>query len=384
MKIMFVCSLVNGGICHYTYSLADSLSHSGNDVSVLMANAPAYELASLPHRHRPLPLLRSSMTKWERLINPVLNQRTLLAQANGVDIVHYQWTNGPRNDPLQWNALLRAGKRIVYTAHNVVPHESDPQAERHAHWLYARANAIIVHGQTLQHQLLRFAPDTKSKVHVIPLGNYNFLHDLYPLWDRAKARESLGWGEEERVVLFFGLIRPYKGLDTLIDACGILKAKDPSTGKKLRLLIAGANIQNFWERERYAELLDRAKLTAQTHVTLQHITMEEIGRYFHAADIVAMPYKSGSQSAVLTTAYAFSKPVVVTDVGSIPEVVEAGKTGIIVPPDEPEAFAAALERLICTPEIAEAMGQQGRQYAESALNWNTIAAQTERLYASLA
>ena len=203
---------------------------------------------------------------------------------------------------------------------------------------------------------------------------------MFPQWDRGRARASFGYGPDEKVVLFFGLIRPYKGLGDLIAACRLLTQEHPDV--PLRLLIAGRTLDTYWEDGGYARQIAEAGLAEQTTCVIEHIPMEDIGRYFRAADMVAIPYKSGSQSGILQLAYAYAKPVVVTDVGSIAEVVEPGLTGLVVPPSDAAAFAAALAQLLADPEQAQRVGCQGRAYAETVLSWDPIAAQTRQLYAA--
>ena len=373
-------SLANGGISHYTYCLADALTCHGVQANVLMYDYPAYELETLPHRHRVMPTIRMSHTKLARVADPLRNLKTLTAAARRSDVVHYQWAAGPRTDPWQWRTVKRLGKPVIYTAHDVKPHEGDIMSRDHSLWVYRNADALIVHGQRLRDTLLEMADVSPEKVHIVPHGNYNFVADLYQKWGRANARASFEFCEDDHVVLFFGMIRPYKGLDTLIDACGIVKKEHPSHGKRLRLLIAGKPLKNYWEDGGYPQLIVDAGLSQQTRCIVEHIPMEDIGRYFHAADVVAIPYKSGSQSGVLQLAYAFGKPSVVTNVGSFAEVLQDGVTGALVPPDDPAAFAGALAQLSTAPGLAARIGQQGRYYAETALSWDRIAAQTRAIY----
>jgi glycosyltransferase involved in cell wall biosynthesis len=379
MKRLLVCPQLDGGICHYTYSLADALQSGGDTVTVLTYNHLPYELRGFPHRHTVRPTLRVSNRPLERLVNRYRNLATLLREAKGAEAVHFQWPLGPRTDPPLWNALKRAGKRVVYTAHNVVPHEAGNRAESHTDWLYTQADAIIVHGQKLKDLLLRQVSIAESRVNVIPLGNYNFIADQSHQWSRETARRSFGWGEAEQVVLFFGLIRPYKGLDTLIAACGEMGSVS-GQNSRLRLLIAGPEINNSWTEGGYARQIQTAGLETQTTCAVDYIPLEEVARYFLAADIVALPYHSGSQSAVLQLAYAFARPVVTTDVGSIGDLAREAESGIVVPAQDSTALSKALLELQGNPLRATEMGRKGRCYAETALSWQRIAERTREVY----
>lgn len=249
-------------------------------------------------------------------------------------------------------------------------------------WMCRNADAVIVHGRRLQEQLLELSGVAPEKVHVIPHGNFNPIADFFKKWTRPAARASFDLSDDEQVILFFGYVRPYKGLDILIDACAQVRRRRPS--QRLRLLIAGRTLKNFWDTGSYGSQIEAAGLKELTTYEIRYIAMEDVARYFLAADIIAMPYKSGSQSGILQMAYSYSKPVIVTDVGSIGEVVRDEQTGLIVPPNDPSAFAEALSRLLDDPAHAVCMGRQGRLYSETALSWERIAAQTEDVYEAVA
>jgi glycosyltransferase involved in cell wall biosynthesis len=375
-----IFSLASGGIAHYTYCLADALTSLGTEAEVLMYDYPAYDLASLPHRHRVKPNIRMSHTHAARVVDPMRNLSTLLQSARRSDVVHYQWAGGPRTDRIQWSMVKVLRKPIVYTAHDVQPHENDIIGRDHNLWLYRNADAIIVHGHRLKENLIEIASVPSEKVYVLKHGNYNFVADQYVRWDRTLARASFDFREDDLVVLFFGMIRPYKGVDTLIEACRQVREQCPGVGRRLRLIIAGRPLKNYWQEGGYPQQIAAAGLEEQTNCIVEHIEMADIGRFFHASDIVAVPYKSGSQSGVLQLAYSFAKPVIVTDVGCFKDVIEDGKTGLLVPPDDSTQFAQALIQLLDSPENANKMGQAGRSYAETELSWEGIAAETEQVY----
>ncbi len=376
-------SVPDGGIGQYTYCLCRALQARGIDVTTLIHSRPQYDLAALPHQHLVKPKISLDAKSWKRL--PDLGM--IWQEAQSKRIFHSQWTLGAAFDRLSWRMLKAAGKRIVYTAHDVLPHERIPKDIAHSVWLYRHADAVIVHGQALKQTLLEISGINPAKVHVMPHGNFHPIADFYMQaadgrpWDRTRARDSFGLAPQDRVVLFFGFIRPYKGLDTLIGACQCIQKQE--NGGNLRLLIAGQTLADFWKAHDYADKIKGAGLEAQTMYAIQYIPMEEVARYFLAADVVALPYKSGSQSGIVQMASAYSRPVVVTDVGSISEVVEEGITGTIVPPDNPAAFADALMPLLNQPDLAERMGRQGRLRGETDFSWERIAAQTEAIYAQL-
>ncbi len=381
MKLIILSGASDGGICHYTYCLAEALQAQGEDVTVLINNLLPYELANLPHKHKVKRVLSVGLSPIGRLLIPLRNAAVLLKEANGTKVIHYQWPIGPRNDRIHWRLLHFVNKRIVYTAHDVIPHEPGTPLEKHTRWLHQQADTVIVHGTALKKLLIETAGIASERVNAIPHGNYNFVADRYSKWNRQGARTSFGWSERERAILFFGQIFPYKGLDTLIAACGLIKSKEGMIGERLRLLIAGRpSTPKYWDEAGFTRQIEEAGLRNQTICITEYIPIEELARYFLAADVVALPYKSGSQSGILQLAYAFSKPVLVTDVGSISEVVQNGTTGIIVSPNDPAALADALTRLLINQEVACRMGAGGRAYSENELSWEKIAKKTQIIY----
>lgn len=372
----------HGGIAHYTYALAAALQASGVETEVLMYDEPEYDLTGFPHTHRVSTSLRLATSLRRRLTSPGQNLAALLRASLGRSLVHFQWSLGPRNDRLIWPALRAAGKRIVYTAHDVVPHEPEIMPHDHCAWVYRNADAIIVHGQRLKELLLENFPVSPAKVHVLAHGNYNFVADTPGAWNRNSARESLKLTDADCAVLFFGLIREYKGLDVLIDACEEINDRGLPDGKRLKLLIAGRSFKNFWHEAGYEKRIVAANLEPAVSLHLGHIPMLDVARFFHAADVVAIPYRRGSQSGVLQLTYSFAKAAVATRVGSLGE----GPTGDLtrfVEPGDAHVLADALFELLADPVAAVTLGAKGRRYADAELDWAAIATGTRRIYESL-
>ncbi len=375
-------ALSHGGIAHYTYALADALQRNAVDTSVLMYDEPEYDLHGYPHLHRVSRSLRLATSPRRRLTSPLQNLAALALAARNSQVAHFQWSLGRRNDRLIWPLLRAAGKRIVYTAHDVLPHEPDIMNHEHCQWVYDHADAVIVHGERLKATLLEHFPVSPQKVHVVRHGNYNFVADTPGAWTRESARESFGFGPNDRVVLFFGLIREYKGLDTLIDACGLVSQRGLPDGQRLRLLVGGRDFKNHWHDGRYEVRIREAGLYDGASLHLKHIPMLEVARFFHAADVVAIPYRRGSQSGVLQLTYSFKKAAVATRVGSLGEGPNADVTRF-VEPNDPAAFAHALHGLLTDPEASASLGSQARAYADRELAWQPIAERTRAIYDGL-
>ena len=141
-------------------------------------------------------------------------------------------------------------------------------------------------------------------------------------------------GIDGNIVLFFGFIRPYKGLKYLILALPEVPSQETVT-----LLVVG----EFWkDKEEYLHLIERLDIENNVVIIDQYVPNEEVQDYFSAADLAVQPYVSATGSGIVQTAFAFNKPVVATEVGSLPEIIEDGETGYLVPPEEPEELAMAI------------------------------------------
>jgi glycosyltransferase involved in cell wall biosynthesis len=152
---------------------------------------------------------------------------------------------------------------------------------------------------------------------------------------KADARVKLGL-TDKRVILFFGYIRRYKGLHTLLDAMPTILKK-----VKLRLLVVG---EFYDDEERYRQQIADSRLQNDVVLHAEYVANEQVGLYFSACDVVVLPYVSATQSGIVQIAYQFNKPVIATDVGGLAEVVLNEKTGFIVPPQQPTAVANAVLR----------------------------------------
>lgn len=177
---------------------------------------------------------------------------------------------------------------------------------------------------------------------------------------REAARAELG--VSGRVLLFFGFVRPYKGLDTLLESMARLP-------KDVTLVIAG----EFWkDRQQYLDTIARLDLDRRVRIFDEYIPNERIPVFFRAADLVVQPYRSVTGSGVLQLAYGLDTPVVATSVGCIPEVIRDGENGVLVPPGDPAALANAIERAL-EPATLEQL-RQGAVTTKDRYSWERFAA----------
>ncbi|HJV66353.1 MAG TPA: glycosyltransferase [Geomonas sp.] len=210
----------------------------------------------------------------------------------------------------------KKGIQVVVLCINVFEHEDNALKRALTRLVLTQVDRMVVHSGKEKEQLAALNPKATVKEHLLPLFEY---HQV-PQAPRA-GRLNL---------LFFGFVRPYKGLDTLLQALALLKGRD------LHLTVAG----EFWkDKDDYLQLIERLGIAGRVEMVDRYVSEEEMTGYFSAADLVVLPYKRSITSGVIATAYGYGKPVLATRVGGFHEVVQDGVTGKLVPPDDPQALA---------------------------------------------
>ena len=227
----------------------------------------------------------------------------------------------------------RKGTRRVAILHNLIPHEHRIGDRQFASYFIHSNDAFVTLSRSVLADIDQFDRDGKRPRAFCPHPLYDHYGETMT---KADARRAIGLPEEGRYVLFFGFIREYKGLDLLIKAM----ADERLEQMNVRLLVAG---EFYGDPKPYYDLLRNLDLGGRVAMHTDFIPDHEVNRYFCAADLVAQPYKSATQSGVSQIAYHFEKPMLVTNVGGLPEIVPDGKAGFVVEP-EPQAIADAIVR----------------------------------------
>ncbi len=219
---------------------------------------------------------------------------------------------------------------IVAIADNIVPHEKRPGDTMLTRYFIKKPHTFVCMSETVRKDLLQLGfPDHRIRKTLHPL--YDNFGDVV---EQELARRGLGLADEVHLVLFFGFIREYKGLDLLLRAFANKKVKK----LPVRLLVAGEFYANA---DYYHSLADELNINDHVIWHTNFIPNEKVKAYFCASDMVAQPYKHATQSGVTQVAYHFEKPMLVTNVGGLPEMVEHGQAGYVVEPDS-EAIAECI------------------------------------------
>lgn len=268
-------------------------------------------------------------------MNPLSWRRAVAAiAAHGSEAVVIPWWTWFWTPSFGYIArtLRKRGIRVVFVCHNVAEHEGAWWKRALTRAVLRQGTSFVVHSREDEAGLLELIPG--AAVMVRP-------HPILEHFPEPKGTLPRRAGLE---LLFFGFVRPYKGLDVLLAAMRLLKGED------VFLTVAG----EFWRGlDETRAAIESAGIGDMVELLPRYMTDEDAAEFYSRADVAVLPYRSATGSAVLTVAYRYGRPVIVTRVGGLPDVVDDGSTGIIVPPEDPAALAAAIRAFL--PDRGEGM-----------------------------
>lgn len=312
-------------------------------------------------------------------------------------LIRYAVTAKPKIFHLLWNNKFEffdrtilmlfyklLGKTIVLTVHNVNANKRDSK-DSFLNRLtlriqYRLSDHIFVHTDTMKRELFEQFGVAASRVTVIPFGINNAVPNTR--LTSAAARERLGLRENDKAILFFGNIAPYKGLEFLTTAFQQTLAPSDT---KYRLVIAGSpkNCESYWTSIR--DSIQKDVQAGRVLLNARFIPDAETEVYFKAADVLVLPYRYIYQSGVLFLGYSFGLPILAADVGALKEEIVEGKTGFVFRTEDSKDLAAAIERFFASDLFANLSSrrQEIKDYATEKHSWDEVGKTTMRVYANL-
>jgi len=372
MKIVIIGTAypLRGGIAHYVSLLFDALKKHGHEVHVVTFSRqypkilfPGKSQEEKGEEGQPLNSLQIIDS-----VNPFSWRKAgkVVADLEPDMIIFKFWM--PFFAPA-YGMIARVVKKllrhknkdckIVFIADNVIPHEKRPGDRAITNYAFRVVDNFIVQSDAVERDLKIIKPD----------ANYiKLAHPIYNIFgeslEKAKVREELGIPFDAPVILFFGYIRKYKGLDILLRAMPQLLKTLP----ELRLIVAG---------EYYGDEADYRKLINDLHIpsinlilATDYIANDKVATYFSAANVAVLPYRTATQSGIVQIAYNFDLPVIATNVGGLSEVVIDGKSGIITSEATPELVAKDIE-LFFTQGLEEKL-REGVREEKKKYSWDTF------------
>jgi len=279
----------------------------------------------------------------ERVINSIsifnwFSTASKLKKENA-DLIIFDWWHpffGLCHGVISFLIRKKYKNKILFITENVVSHEANWFDKLLTKFGLAHASDFLALSKKVEEELIRFSKGKKIYHSELPIYDcYKNEKDV----EGTLFKDELGIEKNNKVILFFGYVRKYKGLDILIRAFSKILKNHPDT----TLLIVG----EFYEKpDSYIKLIDECKIREKVIVINRFVSNEEVSKYYLASDVVILPYRSATQSGILNVAYGFNKPVIVTDVGGLAEFVVENKTGFVVKPDSPNAILLGYEKFL--------------------------------------
>ena len=357
MKIALISLARRGGMIHFHSELFYALAEIMPVTAVISNDAATSYGPQNPHILT-VDLGRGAMGTFLHAFNPFSWQRLYRTlKISEADFFHIVASH-------EWNPIMAflarlMKKPLIFTIHDPEHHLGTPFYIKVSDTITARmADMIVVLSQLGQRQLIKkgYAP---GKIQQIPIGVYSFF-----------SQRNMSIVPQEKMVLFFGRIEPYKGLDILLKAFRQIGTSLPDW----KLIIAGNG--DFSE---YATLAEHK----QIEVINRFINDEEVAQLMQRAGFVALPYTEATQSGVIPIAYAFARAVIATDVGSLGEAVQDGKTGFLIRPNDVSELVQAILRLAKDPILCNKMGQSAHEFANTEWSWGKIAETHLKVYSQI-
>ena len=356
MKVCILTLYGKGGMIHYASQLANALSRTNNIVyAVIPENSTCdYFEENVRIAYIPYP---KNIFSWESF-----NFYSLIQIIENIkpDVIHITIKHAWLIPTLFFLKKIP----IVTTIHDVKNHPGDGNdflslLGAISLWMLKRfSDKLFVHGNKLKNELIKEGV-YENKITIIPHGDYSFFTKY--------KKDNI---KEENAILFFGRVLEYKRIDYLIKA-------EPLITKNfhdIKIIIAGRG-----DFSKYGNMIEQNH-KKKFEIINKFIPDEQVADIFQKSKIVVLPYIEASQSGVIPIAYAFKKPVVATSVGSIPEIVDDGVTGFIVPPKDAKILAEAIIRLLGDEKLRKEMGENAYKKMKEELSWDKIADQTIEVY----
>jgi glycosyltransferase involved in cell wall biosynthesis len=325
---------LRGGIAHYNALLYEALSKKHLvDVITFKRQYPALLFPGKTQIETEGEMLRVP----SKLLVDSINPMNWIAVGNEINrrkpdvLIMKYWLPffGPCFGTIARRAKKNAHTKALYICDNVVPHEKRPGDTMFTRYALSAGDFFIVQSGAVERDLKSFFPAARYKKVAHPV--YNIFGERM---EKEMARQQLGIGNE-RVLLFFGYVRAYKGLNVMLEA--MTKLKDFN----VKLYVVG---EFYDDKEKYEKQIKDYGLQNSVVVNSDYVANDKVGVYFSAADVVMLPYISATQSGIAQIAYNFNKPVIATNVGGLGEVVHDNVTGFVVEPNNADAIANAVRR----------------------------------------
>lgn len=357
-----------GGIASFNDRLAKSLEAEGHTVKTFNWKRqypkfffPGKDQTKSGHTHPPKGAVLDSINpfSWRKVASEI-------TAGEKIDVLYLPFWHSALSPAL--SSLARKVKKIspetkiVGIIHNSGSHDGSPADKKLSSVFLNSLDECITLSNIVSQRVSELAPELKCTTLFHPL------YDHYPQRiSKSTAVESLGLRPEIPTVLFFGLIRPYKGLDVLIEAASIVK-------QDVQFLVAGESYEPW---SKYEKLIVDSGIAEKFTVLGKFIPDSELSTIFSASDVLVLPYKNATQSGVTATALHYDLPIIASRIGDLPDSITENLTGLLVPPSDSKSLAMAIDKWFTSnpdPSATHTMVAQAYSSVKSSKSWSSFAA----------
>jgi len=398
LKIIVVEPRGSGGMIHYAYQLCTALANEGVDVTLVTARD--YEMEGFPHNFSVSKLMnlwsltessygKRSGSLFGKSIQKLFRtgrraQRGLRFIAEWAKLTRYLIKARP--DIIQFGKIEFPFEAIflsILKQNNLILsqicHEFELREQGNSfvvnitnqlyHWVYDSFSILFFHGKSNQERFSSLFNIDPIRFHIIPHGNEQlFLSTSKTEVSVAEMQNQYNIDPSSPIILFFGNLMPSKGIPDLLTAF----AQVQSIEKSARLIIAGKPTKHI-DLNSLIKLASTLNITSSVIFDTRYIPIEGVAPLMEMASVVVYPYLNSTQSGSLQVAYAFCRPVIATNVGGLPEAVDDGKSGFLVPPRSPDSIADAIMKFVNNRELTQNMGNYAKHLSETRFSWATVA-----------
>jgi len=382
-KITIVETDAQGGLIHFAYHLADAFAE--HNCETTLVTGQDYELADLPHRFHVANILKfwpqfdrtTQLGKLRSMIRRVWRGLVLLREwtrltvhllRNKPDIAIFGIMRFPML-VIFLKILRLSGINLTQICHEFEKRDETPGLRHRIEaWMYAATYRQFDHifflSQKTREDFLKVYPD-QTKTGLLPHPPQSALHSTSVT--REELEEDFGIGSEERVVLFFGLLRPSKGVGDLLEAFARLEANN-----NCRLVICGYP-NKYFDTDALRARADELGVQSRVTFRFEYLPIPSVTPLLERADVVVFPYRNATASGALALAQSLGRPVIATAVSGLAEAIEDRKTGLLVGVEDIDAIAKAITEIIDDPEFASSLGSAAMKVFATERSWSVVA-----------
>lgn len=371
IKVLMVDSWVGEGN-EYAFYICKELKNAGIDISLIVPednkDKVIFDFPFLPL----CPTKAKNISKFNKMFRyyKYLLDIYKLIRKEKYDVVHFQFFRRRRIESLYFVMLKIMGIKLAHTVHDISPLDESELDHLFNLLVYRTSDILFVHSYSNKKTLATEMKLNEAKIKVMPHGDFdNYIPAR--IISKSEAREIFGLSEEHNVILFFGAIKEYKGLDILSNSFATTSMKI----KNLALIIAGeaGDAETKQIVIKCKEILSKLPKEAKVIFHDKFIPVTEVAKYFIASDVVVLPYRRVTHSGIPHLAYSFGRPIIASNVGDFEEVIEEGKNGFVLSSNTQENLSEKIIQAFSDKAKLEEMGKYARNFCATKFTWKDSA-----------